>query len=47
MFVFCLHVSAAKQFASFVLLCGILELIVGIWSSFDIFVPIDVIICHL
>ncbi len=26
---------------------GILELIVGIWSCFDIFVPIDMIICHL
>ena len=33
--------ATAKQFASFVVLCGILELIVGIWSRFDVFVPID------
>ena len=39
--------ATAKQFASFVLLCVILELIVGIWSRFDVFVPIDMIICHV
>ena len=37
--------ATAKQFASFVLLCVILELIVGIWSRFIFYVPIDVVIC--
>ncbi len=39
--------ATAKQFASFVLLCVILELIVGIWSLFWFYVPIDMVICHV
>ena len=34
--------ATAKQFARFVL-----ELIVGIWSCFDVFFPTDVIKCHV
>ena len=39
--------ATAKQFASFVLLCVILELIVGIWSRFNLLVHIDMVICHV
>ena len=39
--------ATAKQYASFVLLCAILELIMGIWLRFDVFVPTDKKIRHV